>query len=130
MPTSNDSRDIVLGADLRREVYQIFKECINNTAKHSNADKVSINVQINADEVVVHVADDGTGFDVAEAFSGEIKGYGGNGLLNMRKRAEKLGGKFDISSAPGSGTVVKFAIPTGGVPRRRRLVEGRSGADR
>jgi ligand-binding sensor domain-containing protein/two-component sensor histidine kinase len=124
------SRDVTLGADLRREIYLIFKECINNTAKHSSAGAVAINVRIDADRVFVSVADNGTGFDVAEAFSGEIKGYGGNGLLNMRRRAEKLDGNFDITSTPGSGTVVEFSIPTSGIAKRPRIVGRRSRADR
>ncbi|HEX6124921.1 MAG TPA: two-component regulator propeller domain-containing protein [Pyrinomonadaceae bacterium] len=123
------SRDVALGADLRREIYLVFKECINNTARHSSADVVHISVRIEADRVLVRVEDNGTGFNVAEAFKGEIKGYGGNGLLNMRKRTEKLGGKFDITSTPGDGTVVEYSIPTAGIPRRYRLFEGRQGAN-
>jgi signal transduction histidine kinase len=43
---------------------------------------------------------------------GEIKGYGGNGLLNMRRRAERLGGVLSIDSGLGAGTTTTCRIPT------------------
>jgi signal transduction histidine kinase/ligand-binding sensor domain-containing protein len=113
--------DIAVGADLRREVYMIFKECINNTAKHSRADEVDIRVESTRDAIVVRVVDNGNGFDPDATLQGEYAGYGGNGLLNMRKRAERLGGKFTIESKPGNGTIVQFEVPTSGVASARNL---------
>lgn len=106
------SRDIPLGADQRREIYLIFKECVNNTAKHSAAESVDLSVTIDGEYIRTEVSDTGRGFDVGEAMSGEIKGYGGNGLLNMRRRVERLGGEFTIESEAGKGTRVVFTIPT------------------
>jgi signal transduction histidine kinase/ligand-binding sensor domain-containing protein len=114
------TQDIAVGADLRREIYLIFKECINNTAKHSGADNVDISISAPGDFLLIRVADNGRGFDVTEALTGEYTGYGGNGLLNMRKRAERLGGELVIDSAVGSGTTIKLKIPTG-VQRRKLL---------
>lgn len=119
--------DIGLGADLRREVYLIFKECINNAAKHSGADYVDISVNVVTDVVSVTIADNGHGFDVATALSGEANGYGGNGLLNMRKRAERLGGEFSIEST-GTGTTVRFSVPTGRAMARAGILRRRRGA--
>ncbi|HUR97237.1 MAG TPA: two-component regulator propeller domain-containing protein [Pyrinomonadaceae bacterium] len=112
------TRDIAVGADLRREIYLIFKECVNNTAKHSAAEEVSISVLIDGEQVTTELKDNGVGFDVQAALNGEVKGYGGNGLLNMQRRAERLGGKFDIVSAPAEGTTIIFSIPTAGGPDR------------
>jgi signal transduction histidine kinase/ligand-binding sensor domain-containing protein len=114
------ARDLALGADLRREVYLIFKECVNNAAKHSSATDVDMSVRVVSDRLVVSLRDNGRGFDVAEAFNGEIKGYGGNGLLNMRRRAERLGGEMRIESQKGEGTTVTLSIPTSGIPARSR----------
>jgi signal transduction histidine kinase len=114
------TQDIAVGADLRREIYLIFKECINNTAKHSGADNVDISISASGDFLLIRVSDNGHGFDVSEALTGEHTGYGGNGLLNMRKRAERLGGELVIDSAVGSGTTIKLKIPTG-VQRRKLL---------
>jgi signal transduction histidine kinase len=115
------SRDIPLVADQRREIYLIFKECVNNTAKHSGADSVDIAVTIDGDGVRTEISDNGRGFDVAEAMKGEIQGYGGNGLLNMRKRVERLGGEFEIESQKGTGTRVTFSVPTTTLRRKRRV---------
>jgi signal transduction histidine kinase/ligand-binding sensor domain-containing protein len=107
------TRDIDVGADLRREVYLIFKECINNTAKHSGADNVEMSIKVTGDLLSVTVVDNGRGFDIGKALSGEFNGFGGNGLLNMRKRVERLGGEFSIDSNIGTGTTISFKIPTG-----------------
>jgi signal transduction histidine kinase/ligand-binding sensor domain-containing protein len=121
------THDIAVGADLRREIYLIFKECINNTAKHSGADNVDISVSAPGDVLLIRVSDNGCGFDVAEAITGEYTGYGGNGLLNMRRRAERLGGNLAIDSVVGKGTTITLKIPTGIQTRRllkrRRIVK-------
>ena len=55
--------------------------------------------------MLVNISDNGKGFDHAK------RGSGGNGLLNMKKRAEEMGGTFEIESMPGKGTRVEFEIP-------------------
>jgi signal transduction histidine kinase len=117
------THDVSLGADLRRETYLIFKECVNNIAKHSNADNVNISVNVVGSSLVVTIADDGLGFDVAKTLGGESNGYGGNGLFNMKKRAERLGGEFAIESTTGAGTTIRFEVPTSGVAHRRSILE-------
>ena len=123
------TNDIAVGADLRREAYLIFKECINNTAKHAEADNVEIRIESNKDSMSVRIADNGRGFDPDEAIGGEYAGYGGNGLLNMRKRAERLGGEFVIESGRGKGTTVMFEIPIAGRGPGSNIF-GRKSADR
>jgi signal transduction histidine kinase/ligand-binding sensor domain-containing protein len=99
--------DVALGADVRREVYLIFKECINNLAKHARATEAKLSIRTENDCLKIEISDNGRGFDVAA----EKDGYGGNGLPNMKKRAENLGGRFEIESAANAGTVVKLKIP-------------------
>ena len=55
--------------------------------------------------VILEVADDGQGFDLAEV---QVKG--GLGLISMQERAEKIGGQLDIDSAPGEGTRVSVKV--------------------
>ena len=104
--------DISVTADLRREIYLIFKECVNNVAKHSGADRVDISVDRKSDKLVITIEDDGSGFDTASILTGEYEGYGGNGLRNMRLRATRLDGEFEVDSVPGRGTTVRLSIPT------------------
>jgi ligand-binding sensor domain-containing protein/two-component sensor histidine kinase len=99
--------DIALGADVRREVYLIFKECVNNLAKHARATEAKISIDVEKDALKVEIVDNGCGFEVAA----QTDGYGGNGLPNMKKRTETLGGKFEIESAAGTGTTVRLEIP-------------------
>ena len=105
------SRNVALGADIRREVYLIFKESINNLVKYSGATEVNLSVQVENNSLVASVTDNGKGFDVEEKLNGNYDGFGGNGLKNMRHRAENLGGVFEIESEIGKGTVARLKIP-------------------
>ncbi len=57
------ARDITVGADLRREVYLIFKETVNNLAKHSACEDAEIELRLAGSRLVVRVSDNGKGFD-------------------------------------------------------------------
>ncbi|HEX9962550.1 MAG TPA: ATP-binding protein [Pyrinomonadaceae bacterium] len=59
--------------------------------------------------LIIEISDDGRGFDTAEAENPDS--LGGNGLINMRRRAENLGGTFAIDSAPGKGARAVIKIP-------------------
>ena len=101
-----------LGADTRREVYLVFKEAVNNAARHSGCTRAEIEVATTSAWLTLTVRDDGTGFDAAADRVGD-----GNGLCSMRRRAEAFGGSLEIRSEP-DGTAVTLRCPIGG--RRRR----------
>lgn len=108
--------EIPLGANIRREVFLIFKETVNNIAKHSEATEAEIAFAIEKHFLSINFRDNGKGFD-QNAKSSENghqdwqKFRGGNGLLNMKRRAEDLGGGYEIESAVGKGTAVILRIP-------------------
>jgi ligand-binding sensor domain-containing protein/two-component sensor histidine kinase len=110
-------KDIRLGADLRREVYLIFKECVNNLVKHSDCTAAELELRIVNHWIVLRISDDGRGF-VPDAPSGHngngASGLGGHGLESMRRRAVALGGTFEVKSAPGRGTVSTLKVPARG----------------
>jgi signal transduction histidine kinase len=91
--------DLKLGADLRRELYLILKESVNNIARHSGASTARVDLALLGGELRLVITDDGHGFD--QARDGD-----GNGIPSMRKRASSLGGKLRIDSGPGEGTRV------------------------
>ena len=99
---------LVLTLDKRRDFYLIYKEAITNIQKYAQATKVEISITGEGEEVGLTVKDDGVGFDVSDP--NLRKSNGGNGLLNMKVRAERLGGTLDIVSAPGSGTTLSFVF--------------------
>ncbi|HEY0050835.1 MAG TPA: ATP-binding protein, partial [Pyrinomonadaceae bacterium] len=106
-------KDVALGADVRREIYLIFKECVNNLAKHSGASEAYMKVDLENESLVVEVRDDGRGFDQSAKSNGNSHGFGGNGLINMRRRAESLGGALAIDSEPGKGAKIVLRVPVG-----------------
>jgi ligand-binding sensor domain-containing protein/two-component sensor histidine kinase len=95
---------IKLPMDLRRDLYLIFKEAINNIAKHSNCKNVRINFDIYHQEIILQIEDDGIGFDLSDETNG-------NGLTNMKKRAERSKGSLQIESALNEGTKITVQLP-------------------
>jgi len=87
-------------------LYRIVQEALNNIAKHAQTERVEVRLQITDDQVAVCIRDWGVGFDPAEASRGL-------GLNGMSKRAELLGGSFQVRSAPGEGTSIQVEIPLG-----------------
>jgi signal transduction histidine kinase/ligand-binding sensor domain-containing protein len=106
--------DIPLGANLRREVFLIFKESLNNIVKHSGASKVKIEFGFSKENLRLEISDDGNGFDAANVATAPhlyASDKGGNGLFNMQKRAHEMNGEFNIESEIGQGTTVKLRLP-------------------
>jgi ligand-binding sensor domain-containing protein/anti-sigma regulatory factor (Ser/Thr protein kinase) len=112
------TRDMQLGASVRREVFLIYKESVNNVLKHSFATRVGIEFRLEGGRLELSISDDGRGFDPLDSvtLSGEYEptdGTGGNGLYSMRRRAAEMGGSYDVRSKPGEGTTVKLNLPVG-----------------
>jgi signal transduction histidine kinase/ligand-binding sensor domain-containing protein len=93
-----------LGADTRREVFMIFKEALNNAARHSQCTRVEVELHARDGYLQFTLRDNGTGFDVANA-------NGGNGLASIRKRAQNLNADLSITSEIGKGTLIALRIP-------------------
>jgi PAS domain S-box-containing protein len=88
-------------------LYRIAQEAINNALKHARAQRIRLALTITPEQVVLEIADHGSGFDPTQNFPGHL------GLRSMRERAELLGGSFELQSAPGSGTRVRVKVPMG-----------------
>jgi signal transduction histidine kinase/ligand-binding sensor domain-containing protein len=95
--------DPKLGANLRRDLYLIFKEAVNNIVRHSKATNVTIDFSLVGKELVLRIADNGVGFDATDECDG-------NGLLNIRKRALDRGGELEINSMQGTGTRITLKV--------------------
>lgn len=103
-PDSGGNSKIKLQMDLRRDLYLVFKETVNNIVKHSECSKVKINFTVNSQEIILQIEDNGIGFDIAEAVNG-------NGLSSMQKRIERLKGTLQIESELELGTKIIIRIP-------------------
>src|SRR5258705_13637669 len=92
-------QNIRLGADLRREVFLIFKESINNMVRHSDCSEADIDFVVRAGNLELTLSDNGKGFEPERLSDG-------NGLANMRRRALKIGGTLAKNSSNGQGTMI------------------------
>ena len=109
--------DLQLGANVRREVFLIFKESVNNIVKHSRCTEATAHFAIDNGRLVLQVHDNGRGFEPA-ALNARASGVhigAGNGLPSMTQRATELGGEFKIKSAEGQGTTVWLSVPLAGL---------------
>jgi signal transduction histidine kinase len=94
-------RQVHLPMEYRQQLYYIFKEALHNSLKHSAAKEVVLEAQTQGKRLLMRLKDDGEGFD-------NEKQSCRNGLENMKRRAEMIGGKVIIYSASSTGTVVEF----------------------
>jgi ligand-binding sensor domain-containing protein/two-component sensor histidine kinase len=97
------NRALKVGADVRREVFLIFKESINNLVRHSRSTVAEVDLGADRGWLILKVKDNGRGFDPAATPEG-------NGLPSMRQRAGKLGGSLEVSPN-GQGTTVTLRVP-------------------
>lgn len=90
-----------------REVLSIVREALSNAARHAAATHAELSVRREVGRIRVEIADDGIGFEV-EASRAE----GHHGLVNMVRRADRLGGTLEVLSRPQAGTRIMLTLPT------------------
>lgn len=89
-------------------VYRIVQEALNNASKHARRARVIVQAEVRPDQVIVRVRDDGPGFD-PRTVTARTKGRHW-GLASMHERAELVGARLVVSSAPGQGTTVEVSV--------------------
>ena len=89
--------DIKLEMSKRKDLYFIFKEAVNNLIKYSYATNVNILITIQHNKLLLHINDNGKGFDIKNTAMG-------NGIENMQHRANSLKATLKLESQPGVGT--------------------------
>ena len=98
-----------LSNEIAVAVYRVARESVANALRHGAPGRIEIGVGLAADQLVMHVEDDGNGFDPAVA---EEEGQA-MGLFQMRERIALLNGKVEIASRPQHGTTVRLRVPSG-----------------
>lgn len=93
---------------IEEALLRIGQEAVTNTVKHAEARCIRIELDFSQPHVVMEIRDDGKGF-VPESSPGPNEGH--FGLLGMSERAKRLGGQIAVTSAPGTGTVIRVEIP-------------------
>ncbi|HKI44737.1 MAG TPA: triple tyrosine motif-containing protein, partial [Balneolales bacterium] len=113
LTTPDTIPDITFDLHARHNLLLIFKEITNNTARHSGATKAEIKIEVmgaNSPQkkspytLYIIFSDNGRGFDTMQE-------SGGNGLHNIKKRSEDIGGKLVVTSQVGKGTRTELSVP-------------------
>ena len=89
----------------RKNLLLISKEGINNILKHAHATRIDFTIVAENDLLILTIQDNGVGMEDSE------NNFKGNGLKNMKYRAEKIHGKLTINSEVGVGTIISCTVP-------------------
>lgn len=94
-------------------LFRIAQEALRNVERHAAATTASITVSLGASTVDLEVRDDGVGFEVPDDLR-TLARAGRLGTIGMQERAELVGGRLEVRSAPGEGTTVQVSVPSAG----------------
>jgi len=90
--------------------FRLVQEALTNVVRHAKAQRVSVELGQDNEELQLAIRDNGVGFDVLHAL--EHAAYGTNlGLLGMQERVSLLGGQIEINSTPARGTEIQVRLP-------------------
>lgn len=91
-------------------LFRIAQEALNNVEKHARATAAGLKLLERDGNICLEITDNGDSFHPERAVAAQKNGH--LGLVNMRERAEMLGGSFEIHAQPGNGTTVRTTVPT------------------
>lgn len=107
--TPPELKNLHLTAEQKRNLYLIFKEAVNNAARHSDCQNASLKIKIERGNLIAEIADDGKGFSAENGSNGNS--LGGRGLENLRARTAEIGGVLQIDSNKNGGTKIILTMP-------------------
>jgi len=97
---------LALDSERSTAIFRIFQESLTNVARHAQATRVEACLEMQPDQLILQVHDNGRGFDAEQA-----KARRSLGLVGMQERALLLNGEFKIEGVLGSGTTMTLRIP-------------------
>ena len=98
-----------LSHEVELALYRIAQEALNNVVRHSQAKRVDLIILFGEKEIKLEVNDNGIGFDMPKSPT-DFASNGHFGLLGMRERADLIGARLEVESAPGNGTRLKVKL--------------------
>jgi signal transduction histidine kinase len=111
--------DSILDSQSMQTLFSIAQETVNNARKHAESTLITVKVDVIEDMLILEIADNGKGFDVAKALADARHREGHLGLVNLQERAALIEGELRIESAPGRGTRTTVVVPLDVVRIRR-----------
>jgi two-component system sensor histidine kinase UhpB len=92
-----------LAPEIELALYRIAQEALNNVVRHAHAERATLRVEFGEKEIILEVKDEGIGFQMP-TLPTDLAPEGHFGLLGIRERADLIGGRLEVQSAPGEGT--------------------------
>ena len=111
-----DAAECRLSDHVEIALYRIAQEALQNTVKHARASEAEVVLRSGGGQAVLRITDNGCGFSL-DGRPGNADSESSYGLRSMAERAELVGGRLDVTSRPGIGTVVTAVVPVS--PRRK-----------
>ncbi|MGE3507951.1 MAG: two-component regulator propeller domain-containing protein [Vicinamibacterales bacterium] len=99
-----------LSSRVEEQLLRIGQEAVVNAVRHARADHVQVEIEFGDETLSLRVHDNGQGFEPARVAASHANGH--YGLTSMRERAEQVGGRLHVESAPGRGTHIEATVPT------------------
>ena len=99
-----------LSEQVQLVLFRIYQQILNNVAKHANAANIKVRFSVDAEEAILQVMDDGSGFIMPARWI-ELARKGHLGLVSAGDRARAIGGYLKVESKPGKGTIVTVHVP-------------------
>ncbi len=99
-----------LSTEARHHLFLAVKEALNNVVRHSGAGEVRLRLATHDGRLEITISDNGHGMDPGPGDSSRAAGTGHEGLGNIRRRIESLGGRFELETGP-AGTTVRLHLP-------------------
>jgi signal transduction histidine kinase len=100
-----------LEMEKRKNFYLIFKEALNNAFKYSGCSEISVEITNSNRDLELKIKDNGIGFNVQREMEENKLTLSGDGLMNMKARAEEMKGDLQVNSIPGEGTEIRLIFP-------------------
>jgi two-component system nitrate/nitrite sensor histidine kinase NarX len=108
---ANGDDRVCLSPEAEVQLMRVIQEALTNVRKHANADRARVSIGRSGGEAAIVVEDNGRGFDSEGLRQTDMLSFG---LLTMRERIERVGGRFAVDSVPGKGTRVQIFLPVNG----------------
>jgi signal transduction histidine kinase len=97
-----------LPEEVAHHVFRIAQEAVANAVNHANGNQITLKLKIDPRQLNLQIVDNGRGFDTEDIFTSK---NGNFGLIGMRERAKRLGGRLRIESQPCNGTRLEVTVP-------------------
>jgi signal transduction histidine kinase len=99
-----------LSERVRLALFRIFQHSVSNVLRHARATELKIHFALGEENITLEIKDNGQGFELPARWI-QLARKGHLGLVGAAERAEALGGKLKIISAPGKGTMIRVIVP-------------------